>query len=119
MASTVTDGFNLETSYRFSLEDWLSLPGARTGSASASVSVSVGPNAGAARVGTITVAGITYTVRQDAASAAPARDQVVPFVELGDEHGDVGGIVLQIGVHGDDDPPPRGAKASIECGALA
>ena len=30
VASTTTDGFNLETSYQFSLEDWLSIPGSFT-----------------------------------------------------------------------------------------
>ncbi len=34
---------------------------------------------------------------------APAADQVIAFVELVEQHGDIGRVVLQIGIQQDDD----------------
>ncbi len=45
---------------------------------------------------------------------APAADDVVPFVDLGHEQRDVVGIVLQIGVHGDDHFAARLVEAGRE-----
>ena len=45
------------------------------------------------------------------ALAPPAGDDVVAFVELGEQHRDVGRIVLQIGVERHDDVAARGVEA--------
>jgi hypothetical protein len=47
--------------------DWISVTGGANGSGNGTVSFSVAANAGAARSGTLTIAGQTYTVNQGAA----------------------------------------------------
>jgi hypothetical protein len=50
---------------------WITVANGATGNASATVSLSIGPNLGAAREGTVTVAGRTFIARQAAASGSP------------------------------------------------
>jgi Putative binding domain, N-terminal/Viral BACON domain len=50
---------------------WLSVTSGATGTGNGSVGYSVAANTGAARAGTITIAGQTFTVTQDAAAAPP------------------------------------------------
>ena len=50
---------------------------------------------------------------------APAADDVVAFLGLGDKGGDVGRIVLEVGVHGDDPLASRHPKARREGRRLA
>jgi hypothetical protein len=50
---------------------WIAVSNGGTGSASATVTLSVSGNVGAAREGTVTVAGQAFTARQAAASASP------------------------------------------------
>ena len=50
---------------------------------------------------------------------APAGYHVVPLLELGQEQGDVGGIILEIRIQGDDDLSPGGLDAAGQSRALA
>src|SRR5260370_29178424 len=50
---------------------------------------------------------------------APAADEVVPFFELGEEVGDLVGIVLEIAVHGEDEVALGVVEAGGEGGGLA
>ncbi|HKX00766.1 MAG TPA: BACON domain-containing carbohydrate-binding protein [Bryobacteraceae bacterium] len=51
---------------------WITIETGLTGSGSGSVSYTVDPNTGAARSGTLTIAGVTFTVTQDAANTTDA-----------------------------------------------
>ena len=50
---------------------------------------------------------------------APAADHVVPFVELREQHRKILGRMLQVAVHGDDDPAPRLVEPGCERSRLA
>jgi len=50
---------------------------------------------------------------------APAIDEIVPLLQLRDQTRDVGGIVLQISVKGDDDLSPCVRNAGGEGSSLA
>ena len=52
--------------------DWITVETGLTGSGSGSVSYTVAPNTGAARSGTLSIAGLTFTVTQDAANTTGA-----------------------------------------------
>jgi hypothetical protein len=51
-----------------STADWVAVTGGKSGTSSGAVTASVAANTGGARVGTMNIAGQTYTVKQDAAS---------------------------------------------------
>ncbi len=46
--------------------DWITFPGGKTGKGSAAIDFALTPNTGAARTATITVAGRSFTIKQDA-----------------------------------------------------
>jgi hypothetical protein len=50
---------------------WLTVTSGATGTGNGSVGISVAANTGAARTGTVTIAGQAFTVMQDAAAAPP------------------------------------------------
>ncbi len=50
---------------------------------------------------------------------SPAVDHVVPLVQLGQQGGDVGRVVLAVGVEGDDDATAGVVEAGGESGRLA
>lgn len=53
------------------------------------------------------------------AVAFPAGDDVVALVEPGEEVGDFGGVVLEVGIDGDDDGAAGEAEAGVEGGGFA
>lgn len=55
---------------------WITITSGSSGSGSGSVSFSVAANSGAARQGTITIAGLTYTVNQDAAGSTASLQSI-------------------------------------------
>jgi outer membrane biosynthesis protein TonB len=55
-----------------SSDGWIAVASGQSGTASGTVTIAVSTNAGAARVGHVTVAGQSYTVTQDGAPAPPA-----------------------------------------------
>ena len=54
-----------------------------------------------------------------AALGAPAADDVVAFFELGEEAGDLAGVVLEVAIHGEDEVALRVVEAGSEGGGLA
>src|SRR5207253_1039566 len=47
------------------------------------------------------------------------KDRVVSFIEFVQQHGDIGGIVLQVPVHGDENIPARPVDARLQRRRLA
>ncbi len=50
---------------------------------------------------------------------SPAGDDVVAFVDFGDELGELVGVVLEVAIHGNDDVAAGVIEAGGECGGLA
>src|ERR1700722_7124630 len=53
-----------------------------------------------------------------AAALSPAADNVIAVGNLLEEHGNIGGIVLQVAIHGDNVIPTRMVEACSQSGSL-
>ncbi len=70
--------------------DWLTITSGASGSGNGSVAFNVAPNAGAARSGTLTIAGQTFTVNQ----AAPCSFVIAPTAANVDSPGSAGSVTI-------------------------
>jgi hypothetical protein len=76
---------------------WITITSAANGTGNGSAAFTVAPNTGAARTGTLTVAGRTFTVTQAAAAASPCSYTIAPTSQNAPAAGSTGSVTVTSG----------------------